>query len=336
LDWGDGTEGAGDTVGGSIAGEAIHIYAAAGNYTIVPYTVFSGQTFRGTAVSVAVVPAAPLNLSASRNDNASVTLLWQPGAADESAFNVYRSTTPDFTISSATLIASGISGASMGGNEYTDTGLAPGTAYYYQVTAASVGGAGESAPSNQASATTGYVAPAVTTSPIQAAVGEGSMVPIGTFTAAGPSTSTGDYSAWINWGDGASDGGYYIAANNDGTFSVIDGHAYSSAGNFVAVLTVTYNPANLSGEADISVAVAGPQLFVNGNGSVTEGTSYALGFSSSMPVAQWSIDWGDNSGIETLDGGASSDPHVFSAPANRAIIISALVGGEWFSADALQ
>ena len=86
------------------------------------------------------VPAAPTKLSAT-GGNASVALSWtaSTGAA---TYNVYRST----TTGGETVLVTGVTATT-----YTDTTAANGTTYYYEVTA--VNASGESAKSNEASAT---------------------------------------------------------------------------------------------------------------------------------------------------------------------------------------
>ncbi|MGX4584649.1 fibronectin type III domain-containing protein [Paenibacillus chitinolyticus] len=86
--------------------------------------------------------AAPLNLTATGGDK-KVTLAWN-SVNNATSYNVKRSTTaggPYVTVGSVT-------GATY---TYTDTNVVNGTTYYYVVTA--VAPAGESAPSNEASAT---------------------------------------------------------------------------------------------------------------------------------------------------------------------------------------
>ncbi|MFB7815593.1 hypothetical protein ACFC0X_15595 [Paenibacillus chitinolyticus] len=86
--------------------------------------------------------AAPLNLTAAGGDK-KVTLAWN-SVNNATSYNVKRSTTaggPYVTVGSVT-------GATY---TYTDTNVVNGTTYYYVVTA--VAPAGESAPSNEASAT---------------------------------------------------------------------------------------------------------------------------------------------------------------------------------------
>ncbi|MBR0597516.1 Kelch repeat-containing protein [Sinanaerobacter chloroacetimidivorans] len=85
-------------------------------------------------------PTQPLNLTAI-GGNSKVDLSWG-SVADATSYNVKRSTTPGgpyTTISNVT------------GTSYTDTDVVNGTTYYYVVTAVSAGG--ESANSNEASAT---------------------------------------------------------------------------------------------------------------------------------------------------------------------------------------
>ncbi len=87
-------------------------------------------------------PAQPTGLSASAGSG-QIILAWNAsfGAA---SYNLYRSTTAGGE--GTTPYQSGLVGTS-----YTDTGVVPGTPYYYTVTAVNAGG--ESAQSNEASAT---------------------------------------------------------------------------------------------------------------------------------------------------------------------------------------
>ena len=95
------------------------------------------------------VPAAPSSLTATAG-NGQVALAW--GAVTGAAsYNVYRGTSAGGE--AAAPVATGLTSAS-----YTDTGLTNGTKYFYVVTA--VNGGGESAKSNEASATP--TAPATT------------------------------------------------------------------------------------------------------------------------------------------------------------------------------
>ncbi len=89
-------------------------------------------------------PAAPSGLSATSQSSSAIDLVWVDNSEDETSFNIERS-----------LDGSGFSPlATVGTNQvsYTDTGLSPGTTYWYRVNAENV--TGLSAWSNTASATT--------------------------------------------------------------------------------------------------------------------------------------------------------------------------------------
>jgi hypothetical protein len=99
------------------------------------------------------IPTAPAGLSATAISGSQVNLSWTASTASCSvSYSVFRSTTSGFTPSSANLIASGVFATT-----FSDTTAAPATTYFYVVEG--VDPAGSSAPSNQASATTG---PAIT------------------------------------------------------------------------------------------------------------------------------------------------------------------------------
>lgn len=92
--------------------------------------------------SSATAPAAPTNLGAVPGSG-QVSLSWT-ASSGATSYNLYRGTAAG--AESSTPVATGISATS-----YTDTGLANGTTYYYQVTA--LNGVGPSGPSKEAFAT---------------------------------------------------------------------------------------------------------------------------------------------------------------------------------------
>jgi hypothetical protein len=110
--------------------------------TAVNATGESANSNQATATPIAApaVPAAPLNLTATAG-NQQLSLAWtaSPGAT---SYNVKRAATNGGPY---TTVASPV------GTSYTDTNVTNGTTYYYVVTA--VNASGESANSNQASAT---------------------------------------------------------------------------------------------------------------------------------------------------------------------------------------
>ncbi|MDQ6859879.1 MAG: metallophosphoesterase [Verrucomicrobiota bacterium] len=106
-----------------------------------------GATATSTAVTISVtspIPAAPGNLKASAISRKGINLAWTDNSTNESGFYVYRSSDNVTFVKIATLSANTMS--------YSSIGLAPAKTYYYRVSAFS--SAGESAPSNTASATT--------------------------------------------------------------------------------------------------------------------------------------------------------------------------------------
>jgi subtilisin family serine protease len=120
--------------------------------TLTGYTATGGRLNVNTAIrtcasSPVTPPAAPTGLTGSAGD-ARVTLGWS-GSSGATGYNLKRS-----TISGAeTTIASGLTSTS-----YVDTATANGTTYFYRVSAAN--SAGESANSNEVSATPTAPAPA--------------------------------------------------------------------------------------------------------------------------------------------------------------------------------
>jgi hypothetical protein len=94
-----------------------------------------------TPAATTTKPPAPTGLAAT-GGNGSVALTWNPSAGAAS-YSIYRGTAPGGE--GATAIGTTAS------NNFTDTGLANGTRYYYTVTASNT--AGTSASSNEASAT---------------------------------------------------------------------------------------------------------------------------------------------------------------------------------------
>jgi hypothetical protein len=92
-------------------------------------------------------PAAPTTLTATAASSSQINLSWHASTTAGVTYNVHRGTTSGFTSSAANVIASGITGTT-----FSNTGLPGSTTFFYLVSAVNAGG--ESAPTNQASATT--------------------------------------------------------------------------------------------------------------------------------------------------------------------------------------
>jgi len=110
-----------------------------------------GIEVRGAPSACTILPStAPTGLTALQSSPSIIGLNWTgitPPPNCAVTYNVYASTTSGFTPSSANLVATGLTNTS-----YTNTGLLPSTNYFYLVEA--VDTAGNSAPSQQASAET--------------------------------------------------------------------------------------------------------------------------------------------------------------------------------------
>jgi hypothetical protein len=115
------------------------------------YSVSAAAGSGGGSTSCAAVPSAPSGVKGTPASSSVINVSWTadtaPANCTISSYNVFRSTTSEFTPSSSNQIASGVTSTS-----YSDTGLIPSTTYYYVVEA--VDADGTSAASSQAAAVT--------------------------------------------------------------------------------------------------------------------------------------------------------------------------------------
>jgi len=107
------------------------------------YTAATSSTLTETITP----PGAPSQLSAMASSSSRIDLDWNASSTSGVTYDVYASTVSGFTPSASNQIVSGVTATS-----YAATGLNASTKYYFRVTAVKAGG--ESAASNQASATT--------------------------------------------------------------------------------------------------------------------------------------------------------------------------------------
>ncbi len=131
----------------------------AGKNTVQMFNIASASISRADAVTITAggsstcsgVPSVPGGLSALAASSSQINLSWTAGTAPSGctvdSYSVFRSTTAGFTPSSSNQIASGITSVI-----YDDTTALCNTAYHYAVEA--LDGAGSSAASTQAGATT--------------------------------------------------------------------------------------------------------------------------------------------------------------------------------------
>lgn len=151
-------------------------------FTSLPSNPASATSESGP-VAPPSMPAAPTALTASTISSSQINLFWTGSATPSVQYEVYRSTTPGFTGSTGSLVAT------TSATGYSDTGLTAATTYYYLVEATNT--VGTSQASNQAGATTSGGAGTVVlqTSPSLAVQGDGSYQATVTITNTGTGTA---------------------------------------------------------------------------------------------------------------------------------------------------
>ncbi|MEQ1913541.1 MAG: fibronectin type III domain-containing protein [Sideroxydans sp.] len=134
----------------ALGNHAVTIGAINGTLDGITGTAIPVGTFE---VVVAPPPAAtgPVGLTPTVLAFNQISLTWTANAT--SAYLIYRSTTPNFTVSGANLINSHSGQKILLGSPYVDNNLSAATTYYYKITEIPAGGS-ESQPSTQVSATT--------------------------------------------------------------------------------------------------------------------------------------------------------------------------------------
>ncbi|MGC8742115.1 MAG: fibronectin type III domain-containing protein [Candidatus Sumerlaeaceae bacterium] len=128
-------------------------FNAGTQYSVVIDDIFSGTVVIADAIKWSYViqpPAAPSGLTANAVSSTQINLAWTDNASNERNYIVARATTSGGPYTDIATLGVNVT-------SYSDTGLTPGTTYYYVVRASN--SAGSSANSNQASATTAPSAP---------------------------------------------------------------------------------------------------------------------------------------------------------------------------------
>ena len=129
---------------------------------------------------------------------------------------------------------------------------------------------------------------------------------VGTFTDANASSSIGDFTATIHWGDGSAPTLGMITQTSPGHFSVASGHTYADAGNYA----VTLNIAGLGGgtaSAGSIARVANQTITVTGHPfSATEGLPMTNALVATFTDANASAVAGDFSAVISWSDGTTS------------------------------
>jgi hypothetical protein len=114
----------------------------------------SAYSAEASATTLVVAPAAPTNLNSSAASTSQINLAWTDNAGNETGFKIERKTGSGGTWAQVATTGSNAT-------SWSNTGLAASTTYYFRIRATNAGG--DSAYSNEASATTLTPAPAAPT-----------------------------------------------------------------------------------------------------------------------------------------------------------------------------
>jgi uncharacterized protein (TIGR03118 family) len=344
IDWGDGTSSSAGTVSLATAGNYVvsgtHVYSEEARTLSVVVVINDDGGSQATAASTANVADAPLSATA-------VTINTTEGTLFSGAVATFTDGNPDATAADATAtIAWGDGSTATAGTVSAAVGggfVVTGSHTYAEeatnvpitVTINDVGGSTATAGSKANVADASLTASNITLAATEGATFSGTVA---TFTDANPLAPASDFTATINWGDGASAVAGTVTAAKGGAFVVSGDHLY--ADEATRQVTVTINDvggskatanstadvfdAPLSAGLPLTISTTEDVLFSGTLGSFTDANPNAV--KSDFTAT---IDWGDNAPttpgtIQTAPGGVFlvSGSHTYTNPAaSRAIQI---------------
>lgn len=145
---GDASTGADNYSNTGLSPNTAYFYRVRAVLNTVTPILYSNYSNEISATTFPAIPAAPSNLAASAISNSQIRLSWNAtGVTGEEGFKIYRSTSAGVAIIAGNLVGS----VGINIETFTDTGLSATNTYYYKVVAFNI--SGNSAPSNEASAT---------------------------------------------------------------------------------------------------------------------------------------------------------------------------------------
>jgi uncharacterized repeat protein (TIGR01451 family) len=352
ITWGDGLQTAGTVVANSGGGFAVtgsHTYAEEGTYTTSVTIIDAGGSMASATSSATIADAA---LSA-----AGTAITGTEGAAFSGLVATFTDANPTAPVIDFTATITWGDGATSPGTITQPGGLGTGFIvsgahtyaeegnYGVSVAITDIGGSTANATSMATVADAALTAQGVNVAAIEGASTGGIVA---SFTDADPNAVASDFTATINWGDGASSTGT-IAVNSNGGFDVIGTHSYAEEGTFPINVMIfdaggsTANATSMATVADAALTAAG--LNVSG----IEGAAIAAPvatFTDANPTAPQTdftatITWGDGAtspGTITQPGGIGtgfivSGAHTYAEEGSHPVMVTVSdVGGSSASA----
>jgi hypothetical protein len=299
ITWGDGS--AAQVVNGNPA-TVTHTFADGGaSRTISATATNSDGTFNaGNTVTVAVNNVAPaLSISGAASVNKGVAYTLNLSATDPGADTISKWTVNWGDGSAAQVVM---------GNPTSVTHTFTDAAAARTISATATDEDGTFNAANTVTVSVNEFAPLLTlTGPTN--INEGTLYTLGlSSSGAGASSIT----VWtINWGDGSAPQALSgNPANVTHTFP--DGFATRTISATATNGTTTLPAGNT---VSVTVTNVAPFVTIGGATNVNEGSLYTLNLSSSDPgadtIRQWTINWGDNTPTQTVNGHPASVTHTF-------------------------
>ena len=323
INWGDGS--APETVSGNPS-TATYVYANAGSYTITASATEDEGTFAATApvnvTALVVPPTVTISGNSTVNEDATYTL--DLSATGNPSNHPITSWTINWGDGSAPETITGNPGSAT--YVYANAGS-------YTITASATDDEGTFAAAAPVNVTAEVVPPTVTISGAST-VNEDATYTLDLSATGNPSNHP--ITSWtINWGDGSAS---QTITGNPSSVTYV----YANAGSYTVTASATEDEGTFAAAAPVNVTaeVVPPTVTISGASSVNEDATYTLNLSatgnpSNHPITSWTINWGDGTGDQTVDGNPNSATHVYADAGSYTVTASATEDEGTFSASPL-